>query len=271
MAPDHSYVIRYLGYEIAYRSGVLVIALPKGADETSPVENQRYAPNNLVATNGDISVNGQKLVEGGRALCYSVSISKWTLTRHAGSGIINIVGPGVRSPMQWDAPFHVECPGLPRIHMIKGDVRVGNRLVIKGGRLHDGESDVSEEPVEEPVEETRRPSRNDVVVTPRTHAQIQDTGLPTASYAPEDLGQRIFQLVHGVHTVDRYPHCFIYNNPSTWTYSAKINLSASSSGSSYLFLEGSVWLDGEEVIRDGSQLPEGHPARPQPHFDIFSD
>jgi hypothetical protein len=134
MAPDHSYVIRYLGYEIAYRSGVLVIALPKGADETSPVENQRYAPNNLVATHGDISVNGQKLVEDGRALCYAVSISKWTLTRHVGSRTITIEGPGSTSRIEWDTSFHMECPGFPRIHMVKGDVRVGNRLVIKGGR-----------------------------------------------------------------------------------------------------------------------------------------
>jgi hypothetical protein len=161
----------------------------------------------------------------------------------------------------------MKCRGLPIVHMKGGNVKVGDRLVIERGRLHDGESDVSEEP----VEETRRPSRTDVVVTPRTHAQIQDTGLSTASYAPEDLGQRIFQLVHGVHTVDRYPHCFIYNNPDTRTYNAQIDLFVSSSGTRYLFLKGSVWLDGEEVIRDGFQLPEGHPGRPQPHFDIFSD
>jgi hypothetical protein len=261
------YCIDYLGYTISNLEKRVLIVLPNGADEASLDENHRCASSNLVVANGGISINGQKLVESYEALCYSVSISEWTITRPVGSPIITIEGPGVTSPMQWDASFHMKCRGLPIVHMKGGNVKVGDRLVIERGRLHDGESDVSEEP----VEETRRPSRNDVVVTPRTHAQIQDTGLSTASYAPEDLGQRIFQLVHGVHTVDRYPHCFIYNNPSRWTYDAKINLSASSSGSRYLFLKGSVWLNGEQVIKDGNVLPEGHPREPQPDFDIFSD
>jgi hypothetical protein len=261
------YCIDYLGYTISNLEKRVLIVLPNGADEASLDENHRCASSNLVVANGGISINGQKLVEGYEALCYSVSISEWTITRPVGSPIITIEGPGVTSPMQWDASFHMKCRGLPIVHMKGGNVKVGDRLVIERGRLHDGESDVSEEP----VEETRRPSRTDVVVTPRTHAQIQDTGLSTASYAPEDLGQRIFQLVHGVHTVDRYPHCFIYNNPDTRTYNAQIDLFVSSSGTRYLFLKGSVWLDGEEVIRDGFQLPEGHPGRPQPHFDIFSD
>jgi hypothetical protein len=261
------YCIDYLGYTISNLEKRVLIVLPNGADEASLDENHRCASSNLVVANGGISINGQKLVESYEALCYSVSISEWTITRPVGSPIITIEGPGVTSPMQWDASFHMKCRGLPIVHMKGGNVKVGDRLVIERGRLHDGESDVSEEP----VEETRRPSRTDVVVTPRTHAQIQDTGLSTASYAPEDLGQRIFQLVHGVHTVDRYPHCFIYNNPDTRTYNAQIDLFVSSSGTRYLFLKGSVWLDGEEVIRDGFQLPEGHPGRPQPHFDIFSD
>jgi hypothetical protein len=275
------YCIDYLGYTISNLEERVLIVLPNGADEASLDENHRYASSNLVATNGDISINGQKLVEDYGALCYSVSVSKWTLTRHVGSRIITIDGPGGTSRMQWDASFDMKNCGLRSIHMGGGNVVVGDRLVIKCGRLHDGESDVSEEP----VEETRRPSQNQGVVTPLTREQIpEDTrllprayeqaqcaGPKTTSYAHPNHGQRIFQLIHGVHTVDRYPHCFIYNNPSRWTYDAKINLSASSSGSRYLFLKGSVWLNGEQVIKDGNVLPEGHPREPQPDFDIFSD
>ena len=249
----------------------VLIVLPNGADEASLDENHRYASSNLVATNGDISINGQKLVEDYGALCYSVSVSEWKLTRHVGSPIITIKGPGVTSPMQWDASFHTKNRGLPSIHMKGGNVKVGDRLVIKWGRLHDGESDVSEEPVEKPLEEIRRASRNEGVVTPLTREQIRDTGLSTASYAPVNLGQRIFQLIHGVHTVDRYPHCFIYNNPEIRTYDSQIDLCGSSSGPGYLFIKRRVWLDGEQVIEDGNVLPKGHPREPQQDFDVFSD
>jgi hypothetical protein len=275
------YSIDYLGYTISNLAERVIVVLPNGADEASLDEDHRYASSDLVATNGDISINGQKLVEDYGALCYSVSVSEWTLTRNVGSRIITIDGPGGTSPMQWDASFHMRNGKLPSIHMEGGNVMVGDRLVIERGRLYDGESDVSEEP----VEETRRPSQNQGVVTPLTREQIPDdtrllprayekpqrAGPTTTSYAEPDHGQRIFQLIHGVHTVDRYPHCFIYNNPDTATYNAQIDLSTSSSGPRYLFLKGSVWLDGQEVIRDGYQLPEGHPGRPQPHFDIFSD
>jgi len=267
MLPTCTYQIRYLGYIIAGTKPFLT-SPPEGVDETS-----------LVATNGDVSINGQKLVENYGPLCYSVSISEWTLTRHVGSRIITIVGPGGTSRTEWDATHYMQHRKLPTISMSNGDVHVGSRLVIKCGRSHDGLSDVPEEP----VEETPRPSRNDGVVTPRTREQIpEDTrllprayeqaqcaGPTTTSYAYPNLGQRIFQLIHGVHTVDRYPDCFIYTNPETGTYNSEIDLSTSSSGTRYLFLKGSVWLDGQEVIRDGSQLPEGHSGRPQPHFDIF--
>jgi hypothetical protein len=265
------YCIDYLGYTISNLEKRVLIVLPNGADEASLDENHRCASSNLIVANGGISINGQKLVESYEALCYSVSISEWTITRPVGSPIITIKGPGVTSPMQWDASFHVENRGLPRIHMNSGDVRVGGHLVIKCGRLHHGESDVPEEPVKKPVEETRRPSQNEGVVTPLTYAQIHDPGLSTASYAPEGLGQRIFQLIHGDHTVDRYPHCFIYNNPNTGTYNARFYLSGSFLGSGYFFSEGSVWLDGEEVIKHGDVLPEGHPREPQPDFDVFAD
>jgi len=275
------YSIDYLGYTISNLAERVLIVLPNGADGASLDENHRYASSNLVATNGDISINGQKLVENYEALCYSVSISEWTLTRHVGSPIITIDGPGGTSPMQWDASFHMQHRKLPTISMSNGNVHVGSRLVIEGGRLHDGESDVSEEP----VEETPRPSRNDGMVTPRfrekipedtrllsrPYEQAQCAGPTTTSYAYPNLGQKIFQLIHGVHTVNRYPDCFIYTNPETGTYNSEIDLSASSSGPRYLFIKGSLWLDGQEVIRDGYQLPEGHPGRPQPHFDIFSD
>jgi hypothetical protein len=275
------YCIDYLGYTISNLQERVLIVLPNGADEASLDENHRFASSNLVATNGDISINGQKLVEDYGALCYSVSVSKWTLTRHVGSRIITIDGPGGTSPMQWDASFHMGNRGLPSIHMVKGDVMVGDRLVIKGGRLHDGESDVSEEP----VEETQRPSRNKGVVTPRTHEQIpEDTrllprayeqaqcaGPTTASYAHSNLGQRIFQLIHGFHAIDRYPDCFIYNRLSIEAQDFKFDLDTLTFGPGYLFRNRSVWLDGEQVIKDGNVLPENHPREPQQDFDIFSD
>jgi hypothetical protein len=32
-----------------------------------------------------------------------------------------------------------------------------------------------------------------------------------------------------------------------------------------------MWLDSKEVIGDGNLLPEGHPRKPQPRFDVFID
>jgi hypothetical protein len=161
------------------------------------------------------------------------------------------------------------------------DVRVGECLVIKGGRLHDAQSSV----VEEPVEETRPASRNDRVMPLPTYERIQDngpsppayeqsqcTGPTTTSHVHPNLGQRFFQLIHGFHTVDRYPGCFIYNNPKTNTYDSEIGRSTSSSGQGYFFRDGSVWLDDEQVIKDGNELPEGHSGAAQPQqFEILSD
>jgi hypothetical protein len=70
----------------------------------------------------------------------------------------------------------------------------------------------------------------------------------------------------GVHTVVIDEKYFMYFGPKT---RSKVWLTATTSGAGFMFHDGNVWLDGQQVIKKCKELPEGDKGEPQPTFSIW--
>lgn len=225
-----------------------------------PVTGGAYESTSLHIDNGNVWIKGTLVVQKGRALCFAAAYGGYTFIRRAGQDVIQVEGPGISAPLNWNAPFQTRTSGYEHVVMEEGNIEVGGLFIVRQGALFAHGIPMPSSPTSFLRHHHSRLTNPERAQSPAMENHQTHTRL--------DEAEPRYFIVRGERCISRYLHHFQYDGPCVSRQIIGLRATVISCSGDYAFENGNAWILDEQVIKDGEKLAERILSTPAPQLNM---